>query len=95
MEKKKNLPLTLTVVTPEKTFPSVECDSIILTVKDNSDGKGGGSYGIKNGHARALMATDKGFVRAKAGDEEVFSLLLGEGFAEVNKNHIIITADIA
>lgn len=87
------LPLTLTVVTSEKTFPDVKCDSILLTVKDNENGKGGGAYGIRRGHAKALIATADGTVTASAGGEKVFSVHLSEGFASIDKNHIIITAN--
>lgn len=95
MADENKLPLTLTIVTPEKTFPDVRCDSILLTVKDNEKRQGGGSYGIKKGHAKALIATAPGYVSAKAGGEKIFFLHLGEGFAVVDKNHITITADIS
>ncbi|MBR3767763.1 MAG: hypothetical protein IKL10_05940 [Clostridia bacterium] len=88
-----DLPLTLVIVTPEGALPQIRCESITLTVKDNEKGKGGGSYGIRKGHTNSLIATDKGEVRAFINGEKVFSVLLSEGFAGVDKNTVTITAN--
>lgn len=83
--------LTLTVISAQKRFPDVYCDSVILTVQDNEDGKGGGLYGIRKGHAKALIATAEGCIKAKKDGETIFSVNLGSGFATVDKNHITVT----
>ncbi len=94
MTHENKLPLTLSVITSEKTFPTVSCDTVNLNVKDDEKGKKGGSYGIKTGHASALMATSEGTVTAKADGNTIFSIDLSEGFACIDKNHITITANL-
>ena len=85
-------PLTLSIVSSEKAFPLIYCDSVILTVQDNKDGKGGGSYGIRKGHAKALIATAEGTVTAKKDGEVIFSAIVGSGFAVIDSNHITVTS---
>ena len=92
-DKNKDLPLTLKVITPEGIFPEIPCSSIILTVKDNEKGKGGGAYGIKRGHTNAIIATDKGKITAKAGESTVFCEIFSESFATVENNTVILTAN--
>lgn len=89
----KALPLTLKIITPKGLIPDILCDSIILTVCDNEKGKGGGSYGIKKGHANAIIATDSGRILAKAGDNVLFSEIFGEGFAVIDNNTVTVTAN--
>ncbi len=83
--------MELKIFSPDGQTPSVICDSIILTVSDDEKGKGGGLYGIKKGHAKAVIATDKGVVKAynegKIVFEEFFS---SDGFATVEKDEVRI-----
>ena len=73
--------LTLKIVTPLGALEPLECDSVRLTVCDDENGSGGGSYGIRAGHARALFALDRGPLRAFLGGEQVFSARVSGGFA--------------
>ena len=82
--------LTLKILSPVGEKADVSCDSIILTVRDNSQGKGGGSYGIRTGHAPALIATDKGRITAKKDGNTVFSEIFDEGMATVDKNTVTV-----
>ena len=82
--------LTLKILSPGGERANVVCDSITLTVKDNSQGKGGGSYGIRTGHAPSLIATDKGTITAKKDGETVFSGFFGEGMATVDNNVVTV-----
>lgn len=88
-----NTPLTLKIVTPDARFPEIHCDSILLSVKDNEKGKGGGIYGIKKGHAKSLMATADGTVTAKTGGETQFCEALKEGFASVENNVVTLITE--
>lgn len=83
-------PLTLKIITPDGERPEISCDSVSVTVKDNKNGKGGGSYGIKKGHAEALIALDKGTLSAKKGEETIFSENLPEGFLSIKNNYITV-----
>ena len=82
--------LTLKILSPGGEAANVTCDSIILTVRDNSEGKSGGSYGIRTGHAPALIATDKGQITAKNQGRTVFSDYFDEGMATVDNNIVTV-----
>ena len=82
--------LTLKILSPGGEAANVVCDSITLTVKDNSQGKGGGSYGIRTGHAPALIATDKGVITAKKDGQIIFSDRFDEGMATVDSNTVTV-----
>lgn len=90
MSESKNPPLTLKIITPEGTLPDIFCDSITLAVSDNEKGKGGGSCGIRNGHADSLIALGSGEIRAFTKGEQVFSHSCKGGFARVSKNIITV-----
>ena len=76
--------LTLRIVTPEGALPSTGCDSVRLTVCDDGQGKGGGSYGIRPGHTKALFALDAGPIRAFLAGVQILSGRTGGGFATVD-----------
>lgn len=82
--------LTLKILSPGGETASLACDSIILTVRDNLQGKGGGSYGIRTGHAPALIATDKGAITAKLQGKTVFTDLFDQGMATVENNVVTV-----
>ena len=76
--------LTLRIVTPTGARDPIACDSVHLTVCDDGQGKGGGSYGIRPGHTKALLALDAGPIRAFLAGEPVLSGQTGGGFATVD-----------
>lgn len=90
MQNKNSCPLTVKIITPEGEKNEIYCDSLTVTVRDNEKGKGGGSYGIRKGHAEALIALSEGKTTAKKGEETVFSEILPEGFLSVKNNYIEI-----
>ena len=82
--------LTLIIVTPAGAMQPVGCDSVHLTVCDDLQGKGGGSYGIRAGHTKTLLALEKGGLSAFAGGKNVLDGESGSGFATVDKD--VVTA---
>ncbi|MBR6694540.1 MAG: hypothetical protein IKL62_06310 [Clostridia bacterium] len=85
--------ITLRIVTPSGEPQAYECDSIILTVCDDIAGKGGGSYGIRKGHAKALIALDEGKITASLGGSKVLSAHTSSGFAMVENNVVTVTVE--
>lgn len=82
--------LTLYIITPKCSYGPVPCDSIHLTVSDDVNGKGGGSCGIRKGHAKSLLSLSEGTIDAFRGGEVVFVGKGGRGFATVHEN--VVTA---
>ena len=91
-ENKKRI-MTLTIITPNTAPVSVECDSVHLTAEDNAEGSDGGLYGIRPGHAPAIIALAEGKLEAFLSGEKVMSTICMQGFARVSDNKIIITAE--
>lgn len=85
--------LTFTLFTPERNFPSVECDSVKLSVADSISGKFSGSYGIRKGHARAVLALAPGKISVSLEGQEIFSCESQEGFAAVENNIVRVISD--
>lgn len=85
--------LLFKAVTPDGELPEIKCDGVTFHIKDNAKGKGGGLYGIKKGHAKALFAVEAGTVTAKLGDETVFSQQFKSGFASVNNNIVTLITE--
>ncbi len=85
--------LTLKVITPTGATENISCDSILLTVKDSDNGKGGGLYGIRTGHADSLFATDTGKITAKADGKTVFEEEYKEGFADCRNNTVTVITE--
>lgn len=85
--------LTLKIVTPDKAVESVECDSIQLTVSDNERGKGGGSYGIKQGHVESLISLNEGTIKAFLKGKTVLCGKTKGGFATVKNNTVTAIVD--
>lgn len=82
--------LTLIIVTPAGAAQPVQCDSVHLTVCDDLQGRGGGSYGIRAGHTKTLLALEKGSLAAFVSGETVLAGKSGSGFATVDKD--VVTA---
>lgn len=91
MADNKEMPLTLKITSPDGSLPEVYCDSITLCIADNLKGTGGGSYGIRKGHADALIAIGKGEIRAFADGVQIFSHPGDRGFARICKSTITIS----
>lgn len=87
--------LTLKIVTPSAKPCVIDCDSVNVTVCDNKDGKGGGSYGIHKGHIRSVMSLDKGVIRADRDGETVYFAKSGVGFCTVDKDTVIAVVESA
>ncbi len=85
--------LTLCIVTPTGTQPTVMCDSIHLSVQDNQQGKGGGRYGIRAGHTQALLSVAPGKVEAFEKGKIIFQCHCGLGFATVENNQITLVVE--
>lgn len=78
------------IVTPKKSYGPYVCDSVRLNICDDVNGQGGGSCGIRKGHAKSLMTLDAGSVKGLLAGETVVSGQCGYGFATVHEN--IVTA---
>ena len=89
----EDLPLHLTVTTPDQTR-SVRCDAVNFLVPDSPDNpNAGGSVGIRRGHADALMAIAPGRITARAGGHTVLSVDSSAGFAVIRRDEITIIVD--
>ncbi len=85
--------LTFTLFTPHRIFPSIECDSVKLSIADSVSGKYSGSYGIRKGHAKAVFALAPGKITVSLEGKEIFSAESQGGFATVENNEVKVTAD--
>ena len=85
--------MKLILFTPQRQFPTVECDSVKLNVADSVSGKFSGSYGIRKGHAKAVFTLKEGRISASLNNREVFSAECGEGFATVDGDEVRVTVD--
>ncbi len=85
--------LTLKIVTPSGSVSPIHCDSIHLTVHDDKNGRGGGSYGIRAGEIKTLFAVDNGPLTAYHEGNVIFSCKLQNGFATVIDNLITVTVE--
>lgn len=85
--------LTLKIVTPTGSRDPIRCDSIHLTLCDGERGRGGGSYGIRPGHAKALFALDDGPLTALLGGSAVLEGRCGGGFAAVDRSTVTVVTE--
>ena len=90
MEEAKRDHMLLRVLTPGGVAAQTECDSVDLTMADDGTGHGGGSVGIRNHHADAVMALQKGPALARKDGKMIFSATLSEGFASVHNNVVTV-----
>ncbi len=84
--------LKVVITTPEGTVYSDACDSVILTVCDGVNGNEGGSYGVRKGHADAIISIANGPITVKRDGEAVFTARLSDGIAMVKSNTLTVTA---
>lgn len=87
--------LRLIVVTPMGEIFNGECDSLHLNTPDGENGSGGGSVGIRQNHADAIIALQKGIVRAYRSGELSAGIDCENGFATVRDNTVTVVCDVA
>lgn len=85
--------LTFTLFTPECSFTPVECDSVKLSVADSISGRFSGSYGIRKGHAAAVLALAPGKNTVSLEGQVIFSFESQGGFAAVENNIVRVISD--
>ena len=83
----------LKIATPDSTAESIVCDSVRLTVSDDLKGRNGGLYGIRKGHANALLSLDTGELSAYLNGKCVYNALSGAGFATVDASAVTVAVD--
>lgn len=90
-----NRQICLKLVFPDRESVELTCDSVKFSVRDNEKGTGGGLYGIRPGHAKAVFVLEKGTVTAMLDGKTVLKQDLGEGFAKVGKDCVtLITSSV-
>ncbi len=85
--------MKFTLFTPHRQFPSLECDSVKLNIADSINGKFSGSYGIRKGHAKAILSLTEGEISVSLKGKEIFSVVCSEGFATVENDEVRVTVD--
>ena len=85
--------MRFTLFTPHRQLPSIECDSVKLTVADSVNGSFSGSYGIRKGHAKAIFSLAEGRVSVSLNDKEIFTAECRGGFATVENDEVRVIAD--
>lgn len=83
----------LEIITPAGVVAGVECDSVHLQLADDQKGKGGGSYGIRSGHADAVLLLAEGITVGQADNREVLIAKTGKGFATVSGGAVSVIVD--
>lgn len=78
---------------PDSPVITAECDSVRLTLADDENGRGGGSYGVRYGHAKAVLLLGKGALSAYSGGELVMSAECSDGFARVEDNIVTVVTE--
>ena len=85
--------LSLKIITPQGTIGPYICDSIHLNVSDDLEGKGGGSYGIRQGHAKAMLSLQAGILDAYLNENQILLAKVGCGFASVEQNVVNVVVE--
>lgn len=93
MKNQSSRTLTLRIVRPDHPVITAECDSVRLTLADDENGRGGGSYGVRYGHAKAVLLLGKGALSAYSGGELVMSAECSDGFARVEDNIVTVVTE--
>lgn len=84
--------LTLRIVTSDGVDRTVGCDSVMLWMAPDSNGKGEGFIGIRKGHVDAVIALGNGKTEARLGGELVFSAITEGGFATVQNDTVTVVS---
>lgn len=79
--------------TPHRQYDALECDSVRLNIADSVNGAFSGSYGIRNGHAKAVFSLKEGKISASLNGQEIFSVECLSGFATVDKDEVKVVVD--
>ncbi len=85
--------LSLKVVTPKGVYVYETCETVSFCVSDSEKGKGGGSYGIRKGHAKALFSLQEGQLRASRDGETIVAGIISSGFSTVDNNIVTVIVD--
>ena len=64
-----------------------------MTICDDIDDKKGGCYGVRKGHAKALLALDEGNIEGISLQKIVVRGKSGCGFATIDKNVIVAVVE--
>ena len=83
--------LTVKFFTVGQQIPDMDCDSVRLPISDNLKGDFSGSYGIRKGHANAVLSLKSGKIILTSNEKTVFEADISDGFATVENNEVCIT----
>lgn len=85
--------LSLKIFLVDRVIEVADCDYITLAVSDDKNGGFSGSYGIRKGHAEAIISVSEGKITAQKNGGIVFSAHTSSGFATIKKNVVSVTVD--
>lgn len=85
--------IELIVATPCGEILHEFCESVRLCTIDDEHGRGGGSLGIRRGHAPAIAALAPGKVIGIRNDGSAVQTEVGGGIAAIGGNRVTILAD--
>ena len=85
--------ITLKIVTPAGIVGPLSCDSVRLTLSDDLSERGGGSFGIREGHSKSLLSLMEGPMEALMEEKTILKGRHGEGFATIENNEVKIIAE--
>ena len=86
--------LTFRLLTPNGVLTEFECDSVNFFAKDNKNGEGGGSIGIRPGHARTVIALANGLpLKVSFKTKVLFTATVNGGYAEVKDNIVTVLTE--
>ncbi len=83
--------LRFRLLTPRGEAFTCLCDSVELTVKDDAQGRGGGSLGVRRGHLPGVAALQEGGrIRVLSGGEAVYAARVRSGFARITREEVTV-----
>ena len=82
--------LTFKIISLNGSTEPIECDSVHLILRDSTEGKGGGSMGVRTGHIKSLLSVADGKVNAYLNSKEIFSCTTVGGFATVEDDTVTL-----
>ncbi len=85
--------LNLKILTPNGVSESVMCDSVHLNLSDDDSERGGGSYGIRQGHVKSMLLLSDGITTADKDGKRVLKAITGNGFAVVDKETVTVIVE--
>ena len=88
--------LLFRLLTPQKEVASVRCESVNLIEKEDLQGLGGGSIGVRRGHIPAVIAlAEDGAIKVISGGKAVFRAAVHGGFARVDAASVTVLTPAA